>query len=38
MAQLAEQTEAMMAFVGQHAVWYQDDAGTTQSQATKDRL
>ena len=37
MAQLAEQTEAMMAFAGQHAVWYQDDAGTTQSQATKDR-
>lgn len=37
MAQLAEQTEAMMAFAGQHAVWYQDDAGTTQSQAVKDR-
>lgn len=37
MAQLAEQTEAMMAFAGQHAVWYQDDAGTTQSQTVKDR-
>lgn len=37
MAQLTQQKNAMLTFAGQHAIWYQDDKGTAQVQAAKDR-
>lgn len=37
MAQIASETFALMAFAGQHSIWYQQDKGTTECQAVKER-
>lgn len=37
MAQIASETSALMDFAGQHSIWYQQDKGTAESAAVRER-